>query len=219
MARDRGFGTDSFGISAGVGLIETGRHETQFKVEKWDIDQVGWVKQRDYQDRRIIFPDQEPDARHFRAYHCLPFGTYVKEDCNLITDAGWQYIMNGFAGSSVTKFVNATTGRIGLGTSATVVAYADTALGAIGALTTANWKVINAVPTVGSTHALGLVLAATFALNEANGVAIQEFATDLGTTSTLSAAAVTTLVTHGNATPGTKTAAQTWNATVTITWT
>ena len=62
-------------------------------------------------------------------------------------------------------------------------------------------------------------LAAQFATGEANGVAIQEFGLDYGTTSTLSVSAVGGLFSHGNATPGTKTSAQTWNATVTITWT
>ena len=206
-------------IDVGLGLRETGGHQTQFKVEKWDLDQINWVRARDYDGLRLLGPSQEPTARHFRRENCAPFETYVKEDANLITDAGWQYIMNGFAGSAVTKFVNATTGRIGLGTSATAVAYGDSALGAIGALTTANWKVINAVPTVGSTHTAGLIIAAQFGTTEANNVSIQEFGTDLGTTRTLSVSAVTTLVTHGNATPGTKTSAQTWNATVTFAWT
>jgi hypothetical protein len=214
MAQERGSGLDRFGIRAGVGILESGRHETQFKVDKWDIDQVDWVRGKlGYEDI------EEPNSRYFRQFGVSPFETYVKEDCNLITDLGWQMLMNGVAGSAVTKFVNATTGRIGLGTSGTAVAYTDTALGAIGALTTANWKVINAVPTVGSTHGAGLVLSATFALAEANGVAIAEFATDIGTASTLSTAAVGTFFSHGNATPGTKTASQTWNATVTITWT
>ena len=214
-----GMGMDQLGIDVGLSFAEHGGHRTSFKVEKWDIDQIKYARRRVTNMGWDTAPEWEPGATTFRALKVAPFEEYVKEDCNLITDAGWQYIMNGFAGSSVTKFVNATTGRIGLGTSATAVAYADTALNAIGALTTANWKVINAVPTVGSTHTAGLILAAQFGTTEANNVSIQEFGTDLGTTSTLSTAAVTTLVTHGNATPGTKTSAQTWNATVTITWT
>lgn len=218
MAEEFGFGKDSLGIDVGLGLAETGRHFTAFQVEKWDIDQIQWTLDRDYQGRRIIGWGEEPTPQQFREQGCLPFETYLKEDCNLITDVGWQNIMGGVAGTTPTKFVNATTGRIGLGTSATAVAYTDTALGAIGALTTANWKVINAVPTVGSTHALGLIIAAQFATTEANGVAIAEFAADLGTASTLSVSAVGGLFSHGNATPGTKTAAQTWNATITYTW-
>lgn len=202
-------------INAGVGLMETGRHETEFRIDKFDVDQHDWVLEHAEQYFGHV---PELRASHFDYFGVKPFETYVKEDCNLITDIGWTYIMNGFAGTSVTKFVNAVTGRIGLGTSATAVAYADSALTAIGALTTANWKVINAVPTVGN-HTTGLILAASFGLTEANGAAILEFGTDLGTASTLSTAAVGGLVTHGLSSPGTKTAAQVWNATVTITWT
>lgn len=218
MAIERGRGADSFGVSVSTGVMERGGHSTLFRVEKWDDDQIGYVLKRNARDP-VFNPCREPGAREFREFKVKPFEIYELPDANLITDAGWQYIMNGFAGSAVTKFVNATTGRIGLGTSATAVAYADAALGSIGALTTANWKVINAVPTVGSTHTAGLILAAQFGTTEANGTAIAEFGTDLGTTSTLSVTPVTTLVTHGNASPGTKTSAQTWNTTVTITWT
>jgi hypothetical protein len=214
VSLDHGSAGDQLGITAAAGLPESGRHSTLFRVEKWDVGQIAYAR------RKLDIPGHlEPSARSFGRLDVRPFEVYEKPDANLITDAGWQTIMNGVAGSAVTKFVNGTTGRIGLGTSATTAAYTDTALGAIGALTTANWKVINAVPTVGSTHTAGLVLAATFATGEANGVAIAEFATDFGTASTLSTAAVGGMFSHGNATPGTKTSAQTWNVTVTITWT
>jgi hypothetical protein len=211
---DRGGGADRMGVGVLTGARESGGHETLFRVKKWDTDQIAWAA------RRLDLPPHvEPAARHFAQVRVRPFEVYEKPDANFITDNGWQVIMNGIAGSAVTKFVNGTTGRIGLGTSATTAAYTDTALGAIGTLTTANWKVINAVPTVGSTHTAGLILAATFGTTEANTAAIQEFATDFGTTSTLATAAVGGMFSHGNATPGTKTSAQTWNVTVTITWT
>lgn len=216
MIPDHGRAGDAMSVGVLAGLADSGRHATLFRVEKWDSDQAGWTRRRLGPGRA---PGWEPTSREFAAARVAPFEVYEKPDANLITDVGWQNIMGGFAGTTPTKFVNATTGRIGLGTSATTAAYTDTALGAIGALTTANWKVINAVPTVGSTHTAGLILAASFGLTEANGVAIAEFATDLGTTSTLSTAAVGGLFSHGNASPGTKTSAQTWNVTVTITWT
>jgi len=218
MANEYGSAVERIGIDVGLGVREAGRHQTDFRVEKWDLDQISWTAYKNQRDLKFN-PGQEPDQHWFRAFGCAPDSVYFKEDCNLITDLGWQYIMNGFAGAGITKFVNATNGRIGLGTDATVAAYGDTHLTAIGALTNANWELINAVPTVGATHTAGLVLAAQFPTTDANGVAIQEFATDLGTVATLSTAAVGVFVTHGNATPGTKTAAQTWNATVTITWT
>jgi hypothetical protein len=218
MGRDHGSAVERLGIEVGLGLQETGRHRTQFKVEKYDLDQVTWTRARDYDGPRLIRPGVEPIGPDFVRVRCAPFETHVEEDCNLITDAGWTYIMNGFAGSVITKFVNAASGRIGLGITATAVTYGDVALSGIGALTTANWKPINAVPTVGN-HTTGLILATTFGLTEANGVPILEFATDLGTTSTLSAASVAPMLTHGLSSPGTKTGAQVWNATVTITWT
>lgn len=219
MAQDHGEGSDRLSIGVGLGVAEHGRHRTQFRVEKWDTDQIAWAARRDYDGQRLIRVGVEPVAADFRRLKVSPFELYELEDANLITDVGWQNIMGGIAGTTPTKFVNAVTGRIGLGTSATAAAYTDTALGAIGTLTTANWKVINAVPTVGSTHSAGLILAAQFGTTEANTAAIAEFATDLGTTSTLSTAAVGGLFSHGNASPGTKTSAQTWNTTVTITWT
>ena len=220
MAGESGRAAERMGVGVGTGMPETGRHETQFKVEKWDIDQIGWVAAKDYDDMRRLRPGQEPVSHHFRAYRCLPYETYVKEDCNLILDTGWQMIMNGIAGTPPAHvFTNGTYGRIGMGASATAVTYTDTVLGSITSLVGHNWNVINAVPTVGATHALGLVLAAQFITTDLNGgVAIQEFGTDLGTAAALTASPTAPFVSHGNATPGTKTAAQTWNATVTITW-
>lgn len=215
MSLDHGHAGDSLSFGVGTAIIESGRHRTQFQVEKWDADQISWSVKRN----RSWNPAREPAAIDFAALGVKPYEVYQLEDANLITDVGWQNLMGGVAGTTPTKFVNATTGRIGLGTSATAVTYTDTALGSIGALTTANWKVINAVPTVGSTHTAGLILAAQFGTTEANGTAIAEFALDLGTTSTLSVSAVGGLFSHGNASPGTKTSAQTWNATVTIAWT
>jgi hypothetical protein len=219
MAREQGGGSDRLLVGVGAGVRELGRHYTAFQVEKWDGDQLAWALSKDYDGERLIKPGAEPVAADFTRLRVKPFEVYRREDCNLITDVGWQNIMGGIAGTTPTKFVNGTTGRIGLGTSSTAPTYTDTALNAITSLTTANWKVINAVPTVGSTHTAGLILAAQFGTTEANGNAIAEFALDLGTTSTLSASAVGGLFSHGLASPGTKTSAQTWNTTVTIQWT
>lgn len=198
------------------GLLETGRHATTFRVEKWDLDQVRWTARK-----LELHPAIEPSAMHFRAARVAPFGVYEIPDCNLITNAGWVKVMGGLAGTPPTQFVNATTGRIGLGVSGTAVTAADTALGSIGALTSHNWNVINAVPTIGSGTGSGngLILAATFPTGDANGVAIAEFGVDLGTAATLSTAAVGGLFSHGLATPGTKTSAQTWAITVAYVWT
>jgi hypothetical protein len=217
--REGGAGADSLGIGAGVLLAETGRHCTLFTVEKWDLDQVAFARRKiDRTGHRL--PSWEPGARDFTRLKVRPFETYRLDDANLIVNAGWVMLMNGVAGSAVTKF-SATVGRIGLGTSATAVAYGDTALNAIGALTSKNWELCGAAPTIGSGSGSGngLLFSATFPTGDANTVAIQEFAVDSGTASTLSASAVAPMLSHGNATPGTKTSSQVWNATVAVTWT
>ena len=73
MSAEQGQATERMGIGVRLGARETGRHETQFKVEKWDLDQIGWTSARDYDDRRTLRPRQEPAAAHFRAYRCEPY--------------------------------------------------------------------------------------------------------------------------------------------------
>ncbi len=216
-AREQGQGQERLGITVGLSLAEVGRHATEFRVAKWDLEQIHWTTVHDYNSLRLLAPGQEPTALHFREYRCLPFEVFREEDCNLILDAGWQYIMNGIAGSAVNKFTNGTRGRIGGGDTGGASAYGDTDMKA--AINAANrrWEVINAVPTVGATHTAGLVLAAQFGTAVAN-FAWAEFATDNGTVAG-SDAATAPCVSRGTASPGTKTAAQTWNATVTMTWT
>jgi hypothetical protein len=216
MANEHGGGSDRLGILVGAGAVETGRHRTTFTVEKWDADQIAWLRQRDYDDRRIIHQHAEPVAAQFRAYRCAPFEVFELEDANLIVDAGWQMLMNGIAGSAVTKFANGTVGRIGGGISATAAAYSQTDLQAATGAANRQWEVINAVPTVGSTHTAGLVLAAQFPTTDGN-FAWAEFGVDSGTAAG-TAASVAPMFSRGTASPGTKTSAQTWNATVTVSW-
>jgi hypothetical protein len=213
---DFGTARDSLGIMAGTGFSETGIHHTTFQVEKWDVDQIDWTRKRASWDR-IFNPADEPDQFWFNEYHVPPFETYIHEGNQFVLDTGWVMMMNGIAGSAVTKF-SATVGRIGLGTSATAVTHADTALNAIGALTVHNWELVSGAPTVGGTGAAGIIFSATFPTGDANNVAIQEFGVDAGTAAALTVTPTAVFFEHGNATPGTKTSAQTWNATVTITW-
>lgn len=219
MAIERGSGNDSLNIGVGLGIMEKGHHWTNFQVEKWDTDQIKWTQRKDYDGQRLIRRGVEPVALDFKRLKCKPFETYLKEDANLITNAGWVFMVNGIAGSGVTKFNNGTVGRIGLGTSATAVTAADTNLNSVGALTANNWKVINAVPTVGAGGTAALIVAAQFITTDANGVAIAEFAVDSGTTNTNVVTGVAPMLSHGNASPGSKTSAQTWNATVTYNFT
>lgn len=223
MAQEHGRGSDAFGISAGVALgMEHGRHWTNFQVEKWDLDQIAWTVERDYDDLRLIRPGREPLAADFARMRCLPFEVYFKEDANLITNAGWVFMVNGIAGSSVTKFSNGAVGRIGLGVTGTAAVATDTALLSVAGLSGNSWNMINAVPTVGAGGTAALILAAQFITTDANGVAIAEFAVDSGVpgSSKTVAAAIAPMLSRGApVSPGTKTSAQTWNATVTYNFT
>ena len=151
MAGDRARSADRIGIDVHTGLTEGGRETGVFQVDKWDTDQIDWVSRRDYDDLRLLWPDQEPDYRHFSTYWCPPFETYTKEDCNLITSAGWALALNTknwiVAGSVAAAWFTVLVGRIGLGTGSTTPTYGDTALISIGALTTPNWVVCGAIPT------------------------------------------------------------------------
>lgn len=196
-----------------TGARDLGGHETLFRVEKWDTGQIAWASRR-----LDLPPGVEPHARHFARAGVRPFDVYEKENCNLILDAGWQMLMNGIAGSAVTKFsTTGPVGRIGGGISATAAAYTQTDLQAATGAANRQWEVLSSNPTVGSTHTAGLVFAATFPTTDGN-FAWAEFGVDSGTAAG-TAASVAPMLNRGTASPGTKTSAQTWNVTVTITWT
>jgi hypothetical protein len=209
---DRGSGSDRLGVGVLVsGAREVGRHYSDFRVEKWDLDQIGWTRRR-----LDLPPHTEPAARHFARASVKPFGVYEAHDCNLIQDAGWQLLMNGLAGTAITKF-SATVGRIGGGITGTAATYTQNDLLAATGAANRQWELVSATPTVGATHTAGLIFAATFPTTDGN-FAWAEFAVDQGTAAGTGAATAVCL-NRGVASPGTKTSAQTWNVTVTITWT
>lgn len=211
MGVDHGRAADSLGVGVLARVADRGRCSTLFRAEKWDADQIGWAA------RRLgLPPGAEPSARHFARAGVAPFEVYELPGCNIILDAGWQLLMNGIAGSAVTKY-STTAGRIGGGISSTATAYTQTDLQAATGAANRQWEMLSANPTVGSTHTAGLVFAATFPTTDGN-FAWAEFGVDQGTTAG-TAASVATMLNRGLASPGTKTSAQTWNVTVTITWT
>jgi hypothetical protein len=212
VSLDRGGGTDRVGVGVLTGARESGGHQTLFRVEKWDADQIAWTH------RRLDLPPRiEPAKRHFEAVHVRPFGVFSEEDCNLITDAGWGLIMNGMVGTQ-SKYTTSA-GRIGGGISSTAAAYTQTDLQAATGAANRQWEMLSSNPTVpGSTqHSTGVVFAATFPTTDGN-FAWAEFGIDQGTTAG-TGASVATMLNRGVSSPGTKTSAQTWNVTVTITWT
>lgn len=213
MSVDAGRGTDSLGIRALAHAYESGGHRTQFRVEKWDADQIAWTARKADRDFTLR---SEPRASHFSYYGVKPFDVYVKDDCNLIQDAGWQLLMNGLAGTAITKF-SATVGRIGGGITGTAATYTQNDLLAATGAANRQWELVSSTPTVGATHTAGLIFAATFPTTDGN-FAWAEFAVDQGTAAG-TAAATAVCLSRGVASPGTKTSAQTWNVTVTIGWT
>lgn len=206
-------------------LIEGGRETGTFQAEKWDADQIRWTAARDYYDARLLRPGQEPDHRHFYAYGCQPYEVYRTENCNAMTSAGWAVLLNRanfIAGSGGTLF-STTVGRVGLGVGAPA-GYSDTALTSVGALTGSNWILCGTAPTYtaasGTVTPATFVFTATFGTAAADGVAITEFAVDQGTASAgPTVTATAPMINHGTCAAGTKTSAQTWNVTVTLTFT
>lgn len=205
--------------------LDGGRETGAFQAEKWDADQIGWTSARDYDSLRLLRPGQEPEAPHFFEYGCLPYEVYRVEDCNSLTAAGWTLAMatGSWLGTTGTKF-SASVGRIGLGTGAPTN-YNDTALTSVAGITgTGNWTLVSGIPVwtapTGATPG-NYVFQATFATAYGNGAAITEFAVDQGTSTAVSnlVTAVPTMVNHGTCAAGTKTVAQTWNITVTMTFT
>lgn len=214
--REGGAGADWLGIRAGTALAEAGGHRTLFTVEKWDVDQLNFARRRI--DRLGHRRDWEPGPADFARLRVAPFETYAKDNANFVLDSGWQMLMNGVAGSSVTKFsTSGPVGRIGGGDTATAAAYTQTDLAAATGTTHRCWELLSANPTVGSTHSAGLIFAATFPTGDGN-FAWAEFGVDSGTAQN-STASVAPMFSRGVASPGTKTSAQVWNATVTVTWT
>jgi hypothetical protein len=211
MSLDMGRAADRMAVGVVTGARETGGHRTQFQVRKWDLDQIGWAR------RKLEVPGHlEPSAKSFDRLRVRPFDIYEKDDCNLIQDAGWQLLMNGLAGTAITKF-SATVGRIGGGITGTAATYTQADLLAATGAANRQWELVSSTPTVGATHTAGLIFAATFPTTDGN-FAWAEFAVDQGTAAG-TAAATAVCLSRGVASPGTKTSAQTWNVTVTITWT
>lgn len=220
MSLDRGRGAELMSVGVLTGAADTGRHRSTWRVEKFGPDE-----RRDT-CRRLCMPvTWEPVGGSFHIAGVTPAEVWEESGTNLITDNGWNLLMKNVAGTAGTLF-SATVGRIGTsagGASATTVtaAYTDTNLAYT---TTDYWQLLSAAPTVGSTHSAGLAFAATFATGNANWQWM-EAAIDQGTSSASNVSATSVMFNHigwntGSYTgPGTKTSAQTWNVTVTITWT
>jgi hypothetical protein len=229
MAQDYGKASERLGIDVGTTMIESGKNRTNFRIDKWDLDQIHWARGQNM--RWLIFdPREEPNARWFKKFNCTPAEVVEDHDCNLITAAGWTRCLGtgGWQGSATTAF-SSTVGRVGLGQVAagTSPSYTDTALGAATGWTGGNWQLNGAAATYTAATAgvpATMVFTCTFGTGAYSSNAITEFAVDQGTSasSANTTASVAPMVNHGiiaSGSYGTKTSAQTWNTTVTMTFT
>lgn len=227
MAIDRGSAGDVMGI--GAALMDGGREQGSIRIEKFDADQSHWVTRKLFGHLGAVkledVPDLELPRAKFRRFGVAPSEVYAKDDCNLITKAGWDHCLlaaNWNGGSHNTQF-SASVGRIGIGTGSTTPAFGDTALTSITSLTgTGNWVLCGAAPTItDASSPVTVAFVASFTSAYGTGAAWQEFAVDSGTATAGSntTAAIADMVNHGLATPGTKGASTTWTVTVTLSFT
>lgn len=227
MATDRGRAGDAMGI--GAVLTDGGRETGSIQIQKWDADQSDWVTRKLFGHLGAVVltdvPDLELPRAKFRRFGVAPSEVYTKDDCNLITKAGWDHCLlaaNWNGGTHTTQFT-ASVGRIGIGTGSTTPVYGDTALTSVTSLTgTGNWVLCGAAPTIVDTSAPATVsFTSSFTSAYGTGAAWAEFAVDSGTSTAVSntVTAIADMVNHGLATPGTKGAGTTWTVTVTLSFT
>jgi hypothetical protein len=191
---------------------------TDFKVERWDAEQTEWVTRRVRSSRRFR-PGIDLIPAVFRYFKVDPYSVTVDENCNMIVQAGWVALLGGVAGTTMSPKFGAANARIGVGTSATAAAYAQTTLqGDTGAAsTTSYFKLCSGAPTISTGSAPAtLTFSAVFGTSVAN-FAWQEFGSDAGTADSVSNATTGgTFFNRGVSSQGTKASGQTWTATETI---
>jgi hypothetical protein len=198
---------------------EFGAVHTDFRVQKWDEDMTRWVGQRVREGGTQWSWVRELTPEVFRNFGVQPYEDHTDYDCNLIVQNGWVALLGGVAGTTMSPKFDSTHGRVGVGTSVTAAAYAQTTLvGDTGAAsTTSYFKLVSGAPTIatGSTPPT-LTFSAVFGTAVAN-FAWQEFGTDAGTADSVSNATTGgTFFNRGVSSQGTKASGQTWTATETI---
>jgi hypothetical protein len=190
---------------------------TDFRVRRWDADQVGYVLTRE----KALTPRHanvtiRPET--FARLRVKPYSDTTDYDCNLVTQAGWVALTGGIAGTTITNKLSASHGRIGVGTIATAAAYNDTQLGGDsgGSSTTSYYQLVSGAPVITTaTTPPTIMLAATFGTGVAN-FAWAEFGVDNYTASGVTATGLGAgflLFNHGVSAQGTKPAGQVWTAT------
>jgi hypothetical protein len=220
-----GPGADFSGVSehlkvdALTGMREFATIQTSFHVERWDAEQTDWTERKVRQDLATWAPGREIPPSLFARYGVKPYLVTHDENCNLVCIAGMVALLGSIAGTSITNKFSATQGRIGVGTSATAAAYANTTLTGDtgGASTTSYFKLVSGAPVISTaTSPATLVFVSVFGTAVAN-FAWAEFGTDNGNADSVSNATTGGIFfNHGVSAQGTKAAGQTWTATETL---
>jgi hypothetical protein len=189
---------------------------TSLLIRKWDAEQTEWAVRREQGDAAVgllhagrnVTVRPETFARH----GVEPYEVWQQGNVNNILQAGWVALLGGIAGTSITTKYSASVGRIGVGDSATAVAYTQTDLQAA---TNKYYQLVSGAPAISTgSSPPTLVFAATFGTGVAN-FAWNEFITDEGTASN-TGPVVAVCLNRGQVAMGTKASGQTWTATETI---
>jgi len=194
---------------------------TDFRVRRWDEDQVDWAmgrlgmpgRQRNHANV-VICP------REFAEHGVAPYSDTTERDCNLVVQQGWVALLGGIAGTSIVNKFSSTYGRIGVGTVSTVASYTDTKLGGDtgGSSTTSYYQACGAAPViVTSSTPPTMTWTATFGTGVAN-FSWQEFGIDNYSASgvTITGLSNVILLNHGISSQGTKASGTIWTATATL---
>ena len=213
---------ERLGVGVRSPLREYATVQTSFNVKRWDAEQTEWLAAKYGRWGNVPpRPDFAFRPRHFAAYQVAPYSETQDDNCNMIVQQGWVWLLGGVAGTTMGTKFSASNGRIGVGTSNTAAAYTQTYLvGDTGSSsTTSYYQLVSGAPVIstGSTPPT-LVFSASFGTGVAN-MSWQEFGTDNGTTSGVylnGLAGGFLLFNRGVSNQGTKASGQTWTATETV---
>ena len=191
---------------------------TSLLVQRWDAEQTEWAG-RKARGLPGWHPGLELTPAVFRRFGVEPYLVTLDEDCNLVVQAGWVALLGGVAGTTMSPKFGAANARVGVGTSSTAAAFAQTTLiGDTGAAsTTSYFKLCSGAPAIATGSApVTLTFTAVFGGAVAN-FAWNEFGSDAGTADSVSNATTGgTFFNRGVSAQGTKAGGQTWTATETV---
>ena len=204
MQHDNAHGDDSARIGVHIGAHDSIRWSPAVKVEKWDEEQVAWVRSR----TGILAPSGDILAAHVDPYEV------VEATGNLLTTAGLNRITSLIiAGGG--QGATATATRLGVGNSNTAEAVGQTDLQAAAGAGNRQFYVMDSTYPQQSNGVL--TFKSTFGTADAN-FAWQEWCVDIGTPTVTNGTTVNAnMLNRKVQSLGTKTSAGTWALTATIT--